>query len=54
VIRRGTTSWCRLIHGDDVIELLDLDRVEELLAEAGVAMSALLPAPVSAPSLPRS
>jgi hypothetical protein len=50
VIRRETNSWYRLIHDTDVVDLLDLDSVEALLAKAGIAMSALTPAPATVPA----
>ncbi len=53
VVRRDVATWFRLIHGDDVIDWLDIARVEQILDQAGVTMSALQAAPLRT-SEPRS
>ncbi|PRY27907.1 hypothetical protein CLV70_10961 [Pseudosporangium ferrugineum] len=36
VVRRGTTRWYRIVHGDDVLDWLSIAAVERVLDEGGV------------------
>lgn len=40
-IRRGTSRWYRIVHGDDVIDWLSIAAVQRILHEAGVDMGQL-------------
>jgi hypothetical protein len=41
IVRRGRDQFFRLIHGDNVIDGLDVESVEQMLAEAGIDMADL-------------
>jgi bifunctional non-homologous end joining protein LigD len=43
VVRRGPTTWYRIVHGDDVVDWLAIAGVERVLAGAGVRMDDLVP-----------
>ena len=43
IVRRGTSRWYRIVHGDDLIDWLSITGVERLLDEAGVDRASLLP-----------
>lgn len=40
-IRRGTSRWYRIVHGDDVIDWLSIAAVQRILQEAGVDLGQL-------------
>lgn len=40
-IRRGTSRWYRIIHGEDVIDWLSIAAVQRILQEAGVDLGQL-------------
>jgi hypothetical protein len=42
IVRRGSTRWYRLVHGDNVVDWLSITGVERLLADAGVDVGALI------------
>lgn len=45
VVRRGTVTSYRILHGDDVLDWLpEIDDVERILSGAGIAMAGLQPA----------
>jgi prepilin-type N-terminal cleavage/methylation domain-containing protein len=44
VVRRGTSRWYRIVHGDDVQDWLSITAVERILAEAGVDRDSLVDA----------
>jgi bifunctional non-homologous end joining protein LigD len=50
IVRRGTSRWYRIVHGDDVIDWLSIAAVERLLDEAGVDRAGLLPAEPHSPA----
>ncbi len=41
VVRRGTTRWYRIVHGDDEIDWLSIAGVHRILADAGVDLADL-------------
>jgi bifunctional non-homologous end joining protein LigD len=41
VVSRGDAEWFRLVHGDNVVESLDLPGLEDLLAQRGVELRSL-------------
>jgi hypothetical protein len=41
VVRRGTTRWYRIVHGDDLIDWLSIAGVQRILTEAGVDLADL-------------
>ncbi|AGL15217.1 hypothetical protein [Actinoplanes sp. N902-109] len=41
VVRRGTTRWYRIVHGDDMIDWLSIAGVQRILTEAGVDLADL-------------
>jgi bifunctional non-homologous end joining protein LigD len=44
VVRRGTSRWYRIVHGDDQIDWLSIEGVERILDTAGVDRGTLAPA----------
>jgi hypothetical protein len=42
VVRRGTSLWYRIVHGDDVLDWLSISAVERILDEAGVDRRTLI------------
>jgi bifunctional non-homologous end joining protein LigD len=44
IMRRGTSRWYRIRHGDNEFDWLDLPAVERILAEAGAELGELVPA----------
>lgn len=40
-VRRGTSRWYRIVHGDDVLDWLTIAAVQRILAEAGVDLADL-------------
>lgn len=40
-VRRGTSRWYRIVHGEDVIDWLSIAAVQRILDEAGVDLSQL-------------
>lgn len=40
-VRRGTTRWYRILHGDNEIDWLTIDAVHRILADVGVDLADL-------------
>ncbi|MEV4639241.1 hypothetical protein AB0J80_17990 [Actinoplanes sp. NPDC049548] len=51
VVRRRTTRWYRIVHGEDVLDWLSIAAVERILDEAGVDRHLLVE--VDPPAPPR-
>ena len=47
VVRRGRDQFFRVLHGENIVDGLDIAMVEELLEQADVSMAALVPADVA-------
>jgi hypothetical protein len=45
VVRRGTSQWYRIIHGDNLIEWLSIAAVRRILDDAGISLADLVEAP---------
>lgn len=41
-VRRGRSRWYRIVHGDEVTDLLPIASVQRILTDAGVDMGALV------------
>jgi hypothetical protein len=39
VVKRGSSRWYRIVHGDNEIDLLTIAAVQRILADAGVDMA---------------
>nr|BFE59527.1 hypothetical protein GCM10020063_040530 [Dactylosporangium thailandense] len=53
VIRQAHREWCRLLHGTDVVDDLDMDRPRHLLTVAGVNVATLAEIGIAAERRPR-
>jgi bifunctional non-homologous end joining protein LigD len=48
-VRRGRNQFFRVVHGENIVDGLDIAMVERLLEQADVSMAALVPADVAPP-----
>jgi len=41
-VHSGTSRWYRIIHGEDIIDLLTITMVKRILSEAGIDLGSLI------------